>query len=174
MIRWRSTRCFLASWATFEAHSDSRDVKRDLSLATSGTGPNRGFFRLVGHYFNLRMCILVLFSYVRFTGLHTSYSASNRRNSPRFGVHTKELWPSHAWGIKSNLIAIIGVVAQNWFKAAWLLQTNDSMAIYMLFSSNLGHIWGVVGLSWCKTGPIIGHVGYRTQQRLLQTCMPLL
>jgi hypothetical protein len=47
MIRWRSTRCFLATRVTFEAQLDSRDVKRDLSLATSGTGPNRGFFRLV-------------------------------------------------------------------------------------------------------------------------------
>ena len=34
MIRWRSTPCFLATWVTFEVHSDSRDVKRDLSLAT--------------------------------------------------------------------------------------------------------------------------------------------
>jgi hypothetical protein len=32
MIRWRSTRCLLATWVTFEAQSDSRDVKRDLSL----------------------------------------------------------------------------------------------------------------------------------------------
>jgi hypothetical protein len=146
MIRWRSTCCFLASWVKFEAHSDSRDVKRDLSLATSGTGPNRGFFRLVAHYFNLRICILVLFSQIHFTGLHTSYSTSNGRNSPRFGVRTKELWPSHAWGIKSNLIAITKVLAQNWFKTARLLRTDDSMAIYTLFSSILGHIWGAVGL----------------------------
>jgi hypothetical protein len=34
MIRWCSTPCFLATWVTFEAQSDSRDVKRDLSLAT--------------------------------------------------------------------------------------------------------------------------------------------
>jgi hypothetical protein len=34
MIRWRSTPCFLATWVTFEAQSDSSDVKRDLSLAT--------------------------------------------------------------------------------------------------------------------------------------------
>jgi hypothetical protein len=34
MIRWRSTPCFLVTWVTFEAQSDSRDVKRDLSLAT--------------------------------------------------------------------------------------------------------------------------------------------
>jgi hypothetical protein len=34
MIRWWSTRCFLATWVTFEVQSDSRDVKRDLSLAT--------------------------------------------------------------------------------------------------------------------------------------------
>jgi hypothetical protein len=34
MIRWRSTPCFLATWVTFEAKSDSRDVKRDLSLST--------------------------------------------------------------------------------------------------------------------------------------------
>jgi hypothetical protein len=34
MIRWRSTPCFLATWVTFEAQSDSHDVKRDLSLAT--------------------------------------------------------------------------------------------------------------------------------------------
>jgi hypothetical protein len=174
MLRWWSTRCFLASWVKFEAHSDSRVLKRDLSLATSGTGPNKGFFRLVGHYFNHRMCILVLFSKIRFTSLHTSYSASNGRNIPRFGVRTKEFWPSHAWGIKSNLRAITGVLAQNWFKTARLLQTDDLMAMYTLFCSNLGHIWGAVGLSWCKTGPIIGHVGYRTQQRLLQTCGQIL
>jgi hypothetical protein len=172
MIRWWFTRYFLATWVTFEVQSDSGDVKRDLSLATSGTRPNRGFFRLVGHYFNHRMCILVLFSSIRFTGLHTSCSASNGWNSPRFEVRTKELWPSHAWGIKSNLIAITRVLAQNWFKTARLLRTDDSMVIYTLFSSNLGHIWDAVGFSWCKTGPIIGHVGYRTQQRLLQTCGP--
>jgi hypothetical protein len=159
MIRWWSTRCFLATWVTFEAQSDSRDVKWDLSLAMSGIGSNRGFFRLVSHYFNLRMCILVLISLFHFTGCHTSYSASNGRNSPRFGVRTNELWPSYAWGVKSNLIAITGVLAQNWFKTAWLLRTDDSMVIYTLFSSNLGHIWGAVGLSWCKTGPIIGDVG---------------
>ena len=34
MIRWRSTPCFLVTWVTFEAQSDSRDVKRNLSLAT--------------------------------------------------------------------------------------------------------------------------------------------
>jgi hypothetical protein len=34
MIRWRSTPCFLATWVTFDAQSDSRDVKRDPSLAT--------------------------------------------------------------------------------------------------------------------------------------------
>jgi hypothetical protein len=34
MIRCRSTRCFLATWVTFEAQLDSRDVKRDLSSAT--------------------------------------------------------------------------------------------------------------------------------------------
>jgi hypothetical protein len=174
MIRWQPTCCFLATWVTFEVLSDSHDVKQDLSLATSGTRPNRGFFRLVGKYFNNRMCILVLFSKIRFTSLHTSYCASNGRNSPRFRVRTKELWPSHAWGIKSNLIAITGVLAQNWFKTARLLRTDDSMATYTLFSSNLGHIWGAVGLSWCKTGPIIGHIGYRTQQRLLQTCGQIL
>jgi hypothetical protein len=124
-----------------------------------GTGPNGGFFRLVGHYINNRMCILVLISQIRFTGCHTSYSASNGRNSPRFGVRTKELWPSDAWGIKSNLIGITWVLAQNWFKTARLLGTDDSVAIYTLFSSNLGHIWGTVGLSWCKTRPISGHVG---------------
>jgi hypothetical protein len=174
MIRWRSTRCFLATRVTFEAQSDSRDLKRDLSLATSGTGPNRGFFRLVGHYFNHTMCILVIYSLIRFTRCHTSYSASNGRNRPRFGVRTKELWPYHAWGIKSNLTAITGVLAQNWFKTARLLRTDDSMKIYTLFSSKTGHIWGAVGLSWCKTRPIIGHIGYRTQQRLLQTCGSLL
>ena len=140
MIRWRSTRCFLASWVKFEAHSDSREVKRDLSLAMSGIRPNRGFFRLVGHYLNHKMCILVIFSKIRFTRCHTSYSASNGRNSPRFGVRTKELWPSHAWGIKSNLVAITGVLAQNWFKTTRLLRTDDSVAIYTLFSSNLFHI----------------------------------
>jgi hypothetical protein len=140
MIRWRSTRCFLATRVTFEAQSDSRDVKWDLSLATSGTGPNKGFFRLVGHYFNHRMCILVIFSRIRFTGLHTSYAASNGRNNPRFGVRTKELCPSHAWGIKSNLTTITGVLAQNWFKTARLLHTDDSMVFYTLFSSNPGHI----------------------------------
>jgi hypothetical protein len=159
MIRWWSTRCFLATWVTFEAQSDSRDVKRDLSLATLGTGSNRGFFRLVVHYFNHRMCIHVLISQICFTGCPTSYSASNGRNNPRFGVRTKEFWPSHTWGIKSKLITITGVLAQNWFKTARLLRTDDSMAIYTLFSGNLGHIWGAVGLSWCKTGPIIGHVG---------------
>jgi hypothetical protein len=60
MIRWRSTRCFLATWVTFEAQSDSHDVKRDLSLAILGTGLNRGFFRLVGHYFNHRLLPLCL------------------------------------------------------------------------------------------------------------------
>jgi hypothetical protein len=59
---WRSTRCFLATWVTFKAQSDSGDVKQDLSLATSGTGSNRDFFRLVGHLFNHRMCILVPFN----------------------------------------------------------------------------------------------------------------
>jgi hypothetical protein len=161
MIRWWSTRCFPTTWVTFEAQSDFRDVKRDLSLATLGTGSNRGFFRLVGHYSNLRMCILVLISLFHFTGCHTSYSASNGRNNPRFRVRTKELWPSHAWGIKSNFIAITWVLAQNWFKTARLLRTDDSMVIYTLFSSNLGHIWDAVGLSWCKTGPIIGHMGTR-------------
>jgi hypothetical protein len=34
MIRWRSTHCFLATWVTFEAQSNSRDVKWDLSFAT--------------------------------------------------------------------------------------------------------------------------------------------
>jgi hypothetical protein len=174
MIRWRPTRCFLETWFTFEAPPDSRDVKRDLSLATLGTGPYRGFFRLVGHNFNRIMCILVLISLIRFTGCDTSYSTSNERNNPRFGVRTKELWPSHTWGIKSYLIAITGVLAQNWFKTARFLCTDDSMATYTLFSSNLIHIWGAGGLSWCKTGPIIGHVGYRTQQRLLQTCGPQL
>jgi hypothetical protein len=135
MIRWRSTLYFLATWVTFEAQSDSSDVKRDLSLATSGTRPNRGLFRLVGHYFNHRMCILVLFPSIRFTGLHTSYSASNRRNSPRFGVRTKELWPSHAWGMKSYWIAITGDFAQNWLKTTRLLRTDDSMVIYTLFST---------------------------------------
>jgi hypothetical protein len=43
-------------------------------------------------------------------------------------------------GIKSNLITITGVLAQNWFKTAQLLRTDDSMAIYTLFSSNPGHI----------------------------------
>jgi hypothetical protein len=124
-----------------------------------GTKPNGGFFRLVDHYFNYSMCILILISSIRFTGCHTSYSASIGRNSPRFGVRTKELWPSNAWGIKSNLIAITGVLAQNWFKTARLLRTDDSMVIYTLFSSNLGHIWGTVGLSWCKMRPIIGHMG---------------
>ena len=76
-----------------------------------GTGPNGGFFGLVGHYFNNRMFILVLISKIRFTGCRTSYSTSNGRNSPQFRVRTKELWPSHAWGIKSNLIAITGVLA---------------------------------------------------------------
>jgi hypothetical protein len=124
-----------------------------------GTGPNGGFFRLVGHYFNYIMCILVLISWIRFTGCHTSNSASNERNNPRFRVRTKELWPSDARGIKSNLRAITRVLAQNWFKTARLHRTDDSMLIYMLFSSNLGHIWGTVGLSWCKMRPIIGHVG---------------
>jgi hypothetical protein len=124
-----------------------------------GTRPNGGFFRLVGHYFNHRTCILVIISSIHFTRCHTSYSASNGRNSPQFRVRTKELWPSHAWRIKSNLIAITGVLAQNWFKTARLLHTDDSMAIYTLFSSNQGHIWGAVGLLWCKTRPIIGHVG---------------
>jgi hypothetical protein len=159
MIRWRSSRCFLATWVTFEAQSDSRDVKRDLSLATSGTGPHGCFLRLVGHWFNNRMCILVIISQTRLTGCHTSYSASNGRNNPRFGVRTKELWPSDAWGMKSNLIAITVVLAQNWFKTARLLHTDDSVAIYTLVASNLGHIWGAVRLSWCKTRPIISHMG---------------
>jgi hypothetical protein len=34
MIRWRSTRYYLATWVTFEVQSDSGDVKLDLSLAT--------------------------------------------------------------------------------------------------------------------------------------------
>jgi hypothetical protein len=71
---------------------------------------------------------------------HTCYSASNGRNNPQFGVRTKELRSCHAWGIKSNLIAITGVLAQNWFKIAQLLRTDDSMAIYTLFSGNPGHI----------------------------------
>jgi hypothetical protein len=31
-------------------------------------------------------------------------------------------------------------LAQNWFKTARLLRTDDSTAIYTLFSSNPGHI----------------------------------
>jgi hypothetical protein len=31
-------------------------------------------------------------------------------------------------------------LAQNWFKTARLLRRDDSVAIYKLFSSNLGHI----------------------------------
>jgi hypothetical protein len=38
------------------------------------------------------------------------------------------------------LIAITGDFAQNWFKTARLPRTDYSMAIYTLFSSNLGHI----------------------------------
>jgi hypothetical protein len=124
-----------------------------------GTGPNRWFFRLVGYKFNYRICILVLIYLIRFTGCHTCYSASNGRKSPRFGVRTKELWPSHSWGIKSIFIPITVVLPRNWFKTARPLCMDDSMAIYTLFSSNMGHIWGAVKLGWCKTGPIIGHMG---------------
>ena len=42
MIRWRSTRCFLATWVTFEVQSDSGDVKLDLSLATWVPDPTEG------------------------------------------------------------------------------------------------------------------------------------
>jgi hypothetical protein len=42
MIRWRSTPCFLATWVTFEAQSDSRDVKQDVSLATWVPDPTEG------------------------------------------------------------------------------------------------------------------------------------
>jgi hypothetical protein len=38
------------------------------------------------------------------------------------------------------LTTITGVLAQNWFKTARLLHTDDSMVIYTLFSSNPGHI----------------------------------
>jgi hypothetical protein len=105
------------------------------------------------------MCILVLIYEIRFTGCHTCYSASNGRNSPRFRVRTKELWLSHAWGIKSIFIPITVVLPRNWFKTARPLHVDDSMVIYTLFSSIVGHIWGAVGLRWCKTGSIIGHVG---------------
>jgi hypothetical protein len=133
-----------------------------------GTGPNRGFFELVGQYFNYRMCILVLISWICFTGCRTCYFASNGRNNPRFGVRTKDLWPSHAWGVKSNFIPITEVLPQNWFKTARLLRVDDSTVIYTLFSSNLGHIWGAVGLWWCKTGPTIGHVGTRPNRGLFR------
>jgi hypothetical protein len=111
---------------------------------------------------NLIIECVYLFYFLKFTSLvFTKFilHPTEERNNPRFGVRTKELWPSHAWGIKSNLIAIKGVLAQNWFKTAWLLRTDDLMAIYTLFSSNLDHIWGAVGLSWYKMRPIIGHVG---------------
>jgi hypothetical protein len=42
MIRWRSTRCFPATWVTFEVQSDSDDVKLDLSLATWVPDPTEG------------------------------------------------------------------------------------------------------------------------------------
>jgi hypothetical protein len=42
MIRWRSTRYFLATWVTFVVQSDSGDVKLDLSLATWVPDPTEG------------------------------------------------------------------------------------------------------------------------------------
>jgi hypothetical protein len=42
MIRWRSTRCFLATWVTFVVQSDSGDVKLDLSMATCLPDPTEG------------------------------------------------------------------------------------------------------------------------------------
>jgi hypothetical protein len=160
MIRWRSTRCFLAPWVTFEVQSDSRDVKRDLSLATWVPDPTEPPLDLWATILIIE-CVY-LFYFLKFPSLvFTQFilHPTEERNIPRFGVRTKELWPSHGWGIKSNLIAIKGVLAQNWFKTARLLRTDDSMQIYTLFSSNLGHIWGSVELSWCEMGPIISHVG---------------
>jgi hypothetical protein len=51
-----------------------------------------------------------------------------------------------------------------------LLHFNDSMLIYMLFSSSLVGTWGVVRLWWCKTGAIHALRRYETQRRLLWTC----
>jgi hypothetical protein len=42
MIRWRSTRCFLATWVTFVVQLDSGDLKLDLSWATCLPDPTEG------------------------------------------------------------------------------------------------------------------------------------
>jgi hypothetical protein len=43
-------------------------------------------------------------------------------------------------GIKSNFVPITEVLPWNWFKTARPLRMDDSIVIYTLFSSNVGHI----------------------------------
>jgi hypothetical protein len=67
MIRWRSTPCFLATWVTFEAQSDSRDVKRDLSLATWVPDPTEASSDLWATILIIE-CVY-LFYFLKFTSL---------------------------------------------------------------------------------------------------------
>jgi hypothetical protein len=67
MIRWRSTLCFLAPWVTFEVQSDSRDVKRDLSLVTWVPDPTEPSSDLWAT--NLIIECVYLFYFLKFASL---------------------------------------------------------------------------------------------------------
>jgi hypothetical protein len=67
MIRWRSTPCFLATWVTFEAQSDSHDVKRDLSFATWVPDPTEASSDLWAT--TLIIECVYLFKFIKFASL---------------------------------------------------------------------------------------------------------
>jgi hypothetical protein len=56
------------------------------------------------------------------------------------GSHKGVMTISFMGGSNLTLSPIIEVLPQNWFKTAQPLCMDDSMMIYTLFSSNVGHI----------------------------------
>jgi hypothetical protein len=113
--------------------------------------------------FNYIISILLIIFSIHFPWCHTCYSASNGRNSPRFGVCTEELCPSHAIEVNVNFITMTEVLPRIWFKTARLHYFNDSMLIYVLFCSSLVGTCGVVGVWSCITGAILALHRYRTR-----------